>query len=85
MIWLGVSIVLASIVYTAGIVWVDCYLDDNKKGREKANLRLHATRACLIDLIFELNKHFPDSNLKLKETEDVVKVEGELKYLKQKD
>lgn len=48
----------------------------------ESNIARHATMKCLIDLVTELNKRFPGSNLVIQDTTDCVKVIGELKYYK---
>lgn len=48
----------------------------------ESNTARHATMKCLIDLVTELNKRFPGSNLVIQDTTDCVKVIGELKYYK---
>lgn len=49
---------------------------------DKSDTARHATMKCLIDLVTELNKRFPGSNLVIQDTTDCVKVLGELKYYK---
>lgn len=48
----------------------------------ESNIARRATMKCLIDLVTELNKRFPGSNLVIQDTTDCVKVIGELKYYK---
>lgn len=48
----------------------------------ESNIARRATMKCLIDLVTELNKRFPGSNLVIQDTTDCVKVLGELKYYK---
>ena len=48
----------------------------------ESNIARRATMKCLIDLVTELNKRFPGSNLIIQDTTDCVKVIGELKYYK---
>lgn len=48
----------------------------------ESNIARRATMKCLIDLVTELNKTFPGSNLVVQDTIDCVKVIGELKYYK---
>lgn len=58
-------------------IFVKCIRDIDKTDTAR-----HATMCCLTELVDKLNETFPGSNLKVEDNIDVVKVIGELKFLK---
>ena len=52
------------------------------KSIDKLGFAHNATMKCLIELVEKLNEEFPGSDLKVIDTNDEIKVIGELKYYK---
>lgn len=52
------------------------------KSIDKLGFARNATMKCLIELVEKLNEEFPGSDLKVIDTNDEIKVIGELKYYK---